>query len=294
MAQFNDPTSNIRNTRGVDKSSQVDKEDLISRKEKPREAPDSRKDFKDVLSKKGKKEEPSVTKGTKKEEGSKPSASIFELSGSKASAMPKEARKKGVSAIQSQLGEGETLTEEVTAGSQKAVASAEALPRNAFASVQGDLSDVNPLAGTQPQSKPIAGTEGTVKSEAPLKLTEIVDQIVERVYTLKTSGQTDTTITLKHPPLLEGVSIKLSAYDSAKGEFNISFTNLTIPAKNILEAHQNALQQTLDSRGFTVHIVTMSTVAETPIIKEGETAAGGREGERGDERDKQDRQQQQG
>jgi hypothetical protein len=111
------------------------------------------------------------------------------------------------------------------------------------------------------------------KSEAAnrvAQIQEIVDQIVDKIYTLKAGGKTDTTIELKNIPLFEGAKITVTSYDSASKEFNISFTNLSAQAQRILEQPDNmsALKQSLDSQGITVHMVMTTTQADTPIMAE--------------------------
>jgi hypothetical protein len=107
---------------------------------------------------------------------------------------------------------------------------------------------------------------GTIASPALIR--EVVNQIVQTAYTLKQEGRTDTVITLKHPPILENANITITAFDTAKGEFNIAFSNLTGPAKELLDQrlNQDSLQEALKDKGFIVHILTTTTLAEGPAI----------------------------
>lgn len=106
-----------------------------------------------------------------------------------------------------------------------------------------------------------------------IQLQQIVDQIVDKVYTLNTSRQTDTTVVLKGT-VFEGVKVTVSSYEAARGEINISFTNVINPeARRILDlsANLNALQQILDSKGVKVHMILVSPEKETPITLESQS-----------------------
>lgn len=114
-------------------------------------------------------------------------------------------------------------------------------------------------------------TERLSVSHAHIK--EMIDQIIAKLYTIETKGKTDTLITLKHPPLFAGSSVVITSFNTAKGEFNITFENLTQAAKAILDRieNQNALISALDQKGYTVHIITATTLAETQNLVEGKT-----------------------
>ena len=138
-----------------------------------------------------------------------------------------------------------------------------------FATEQPDLSYVNPMAAISTQSI----TETGMKVEKPVapvvNIQEIINQLVSKVEELKQDGRTETTITLKQPPMFAGTNIVVTAFDSAKGEFNISFENLTQAAKAVLDAKVNrdSLIQDLGERGYAIHIVTTTTLVEhAPII----------------------------
>jgi len=241
MTQFNDP---IRVPKSSGKSD-IEAESSIGRKEKPNRRPDSKKDFKEVYEKD--KKEGEVSKGkTKEAPGKQASGSIFDLSAQKgpapmASAMGKKMGKKV----------DEELSEAV-AGMQ---------PREGLAPERQDLVTTR--------------TEPTIEMTPARtqEMKDLVEQVAKTLTIVKAKGQTETIMTLKHPPLFEGAQLKMTAYESAKGEFNLTFTNLTQEAKNLLDAHQNGLHQTLDSRGFIVHIVVTSTVDEGPATFEGEPTA---------------------
>lgn len=96
---------------------------------------------------------------------------------------------------------------------------------------------------------------------------QIVDQIVNKIYVVKEDGRSDTTIVLKNPPLFEGVKITLSSYESARGQYNITFENLTQMAKNVLDfqANRDALKIALDDVGVVVQMFTTTTATDTKL-----------------------------
>lgn len=137
-----------------------------------------------------------------------------------------------------------------------------------FSTEQSDLSYVNPLAlNTQPVHDITLSTD---KPTLPVThIQDIIDQMVDKVVEMKDQGRTETTITLKHPPLFAGADLIVTAFDSAKGEFNLTFQNLTQAAKHILDMHANqqSLLLALEQKGYAVHIVTTTTLVENPIIE---------------------------
>jgi len=164
-----------------------------------------------------------------------------------------------------------------------------------FNTEQPDLSYVNPLAAITNQ--PIEGMQiKTEKPAAPVaNVQAIIDQLVEKVVEMKDAGRTDTVITLKNPPLFAGASIVVTAFDSAKGEFNLSFENLTQQAKSLLDLQSNrdSLIQALDQKGYGVHIVTTTTLIENrAIFTDAQQAQQERERQNPDQQRRQRQQQQ--
>lgn len=161
-----------------------------------------------------------------------------------------------------------------------------------FSREQVDLAAINPAAGTLPTA-PVAQTQKV--APPPIRaqeLQEVVDQIVSKLYTLSSEGKTDTLIQLKHPPLFEGSSVVIRSFDSAKGEFNITFENLTQAAKQMLDMqeNQNSLRLALEQKGYTVHILTATTLSETTQIVESQDD--GRERHENNDESSRERQQQ--
>lgn len=127
--------------------------------------------------------------------------------------------------------------------------------------------------GHQPAIAPIspilAQTQSaTTQSNATQQqaLTELIDKIVKSIQIIKQSGVTETVVTLRGP-ILDGAKLTLTGFDSAPKEFNISFSDLSAPAKDFLDRKltKDSLADTLQSEGYTIHIITTTTLAESSL-----------------------------
>lgn len=155
---------------------------------------------------------------------------------------------------------------------------------------QGDLSSFNPNTSgyVMGQAKAFDIEARTGSSEAPQaarSTQQIVDQILEKIYTIKLDGKTETVLTLKNPPQLIGAEIALTSYDHARGEFNIAIHNLTQAAEAYLEQNnvRLGLKQALEERGYTVHVVTTTSEPFKPTASTEATQS-----EQRDRRDQED------
>lgn len=165
-----------------------------------------------------------------------------------------------------------------------------------FPREQGDLAAVNPIAGLSPTPAALQ-TQGVQTTAQPVRaqeLQEVVDQIVSKLYTLSSKGKTDTLIKLQHPPLFAGSSVVITSFDSAKGEFNITFENLTQAAKQMMDMqeNQNSLKFALEQKGYVVHMITATTLAETTQLVEGQSPGRERQEEQGESSKEQQEQEQ--
>jgi hypothetical protein len=95
----------------------------------------------------------------------------------------------------------------------------------------------------------------------------LVNSLADKLFTMRAEGQTETILSLKNNPLLQDAVITLTEYDIAQGEFNISFSNLSNAARELLESakNQEMLKQSLGEKGFNVHIVTATHEREAPV-----------------------------
>jgi hypothetical protein len=113
------------------------------------------------------------------------------------------------------------------------------------------------------QTDKVQETQETAPSAT---IREIATQIVDRIQIMRKENETHTTITLRHPPILEGATITLTTSDHAKREFNIAFANLSPDAKLLLDRKlkEDSLTENLERKGIIVHMLTTST-QENPI-----------------------------
>ncbi len=143
-----------------------------------------------------------------------------------------------------------------------------------------DLTSINPLAAS---GKPTAtDVIQTKEPAAPIKshILEIVKAIIDKLSTVKAQGKTETIISIKqHSSLFRGANIVITSFDHAKGEFNIAFENLTQVAKNLLDRQENknSLKLALEQKGYTVHIITATTLNETMPLAEAQKSDRGEE-----------------
>lgn len=121
-------------------------------------------------------------------------------------------------------------------------------------------------------SLPILAADGSVSGNTEAAgpsqtIQDIVEQVVKNMQTIENQGKTDTVVTLQYPPLLKGANVVLTSFESAPKEFNIAFTNLEIQAKQFLDQRlsQDSLTMALENKGFVVHMITTTTLADMPI-----------------------------
>lgn len=137
---------------------------------------------------------------------------------------------------------------------------------------QPDITYVNPLAAVPtppPALQPII-SETKVERPQPVSATlqEICAQLVKQMYTIESKGKVDTVVILQYPPLFKDAKIVVSSFETAKGQFNISFENLTQAAQLVLDKEENRkmLIENLEKRGYNVQILTTTTTTEGPMI----------------------------
>ncbi len=146
---------------------------------------------------------------------------------------------------------------------------------NRYTSVeQPDLAEINPLGDrVQPTYiTPVTPIDASMVTEAAVVKTpqpmqsmqEVIDQIVEKVYTLKQAGDTETVVDLKGN--FAGSRLIVTESDSARGQFNITIDNLTGPNQALIEAHKAKIMDTLLESGVQVQRFTASTTLESARI----------------------------
>lgn len=140
---------------------------------------------------------------------------------------------------------------------------------------QPDLAEFNTLGNKQAPAfvPPVFAIDASmtvdsgaaVKTPQPLQSIQVViDQIVEKVYTLKQSGDTQVVVDLKGS--FAGSRLTVTESDSAKGQLNITIDNLTGPNQALVEAHKAKIMDTLLESGVQVHRFIASTTLESSRI----------------------------
>lgn len=140
-----------------------------------------------------------------------------------------------------------------------------------FSESQPDISYINP---NQTPVTPInlvanAKIEQTVPVTSPIH--DVVVELIDKLTIIQTKGQTDTVVTLNSPGLFKGAIVVMSEFDTANGQLNLSFENLTSQAKNVLDSLPNreALLNILSERGYMVQsFVTTTITLHQPIISQ--------------------------
>ncbi|MDB6081552.1 MAG: hypothetical protein JWO53_824 [Chlamydiia bacterium] len=103
-------------------------------------------------------------------------------------------------------------------------------------------------------------TPQEVRSPLPSTLVKLIDELVSQLKVMTKSDRTETSITLQNPPLLRGVSLVITEFQSAQKEFNLTFHNLTnVDARLLIESKQNqeGLALALAEKGYTLQMVTI-------------------------------------
>lgn len=159
---------------------------------------------------------------------------------------------------------------------------------NRFQSEQTDISVINPMVMPVNVDATLKQGEGAPAVKAPVPIHELVAQIVKELYTVEKVGHTDTIIILQNPPLFKDAHLVVTSFDTANKELNLSFENLTSPAKKLLDDNLSALKILLEDKGYVTHILTTSTLVEHQVMstetqtawyeREGESKGGGQEG----------------
>lgn len=165
---------------------------------------------------------------------------------------------------------------------------------SAYQEASSDIASVNPLAqvGVPVATVGDAPVEPTITgSSLPSDLQIVVEKLVKELYVVEQSGRSDTIVVLNNPPMFKDAQIVITSFNTATKEFNLSFENLTAPAKQLIDANLPALRIDLESKGFAnaVHIITTTTQVEHNVFAGGEGEGrerreGGRQGGRQQDR----------
>jgi hypothetical protein len=117
---------------------------------------------------------------------------------------------------------------------------------------------LNPIESVEPLNIPLKAVS-TLPS-----LQEVVDQIVEKVYTLKQAGDTQTVVDLGGN--FKGSRLTVTESESAHGQLNITIDNLTGPNQALIESNRNRLINDLLESGVQVQRFVASPAIESVRI----------------------------
>lgn len=124
---------------------------------------------------------------------------------------------------------------------------------------QPDLASMNPMWIATQQAVALANTEQTNTTPVQKTMQEIIEQITKEIYSMEVAGQKDTVVKL-NSDVFKDVRIVLSEFDSAKGQINIAFTNLTQAAERMIQMNKGALIDALRNDNIVVQQFQTSTV----------------------------------
>jgi hypothetical protein len=232
--------------------------DEVSNRERPDGAPKSNKDFSKIIDKGDKDEHDQSTLSDEEEEGGL-LGSIFELS--KKKILEKKEPDVNLYAMASSQAEKAAILENET--EKGAVEDALAKKNKSstsheFTEEQPDIAGVTSFTAAMKAASASASMTEAVKPNKNVQ--DIINQIVDNMNVSKAGDITNTTFRLKNIPMFENVDVTLTAYKMAPREFNLTISNLTQLAKNMLDMNLNPLLQGLEQKNIVLHMVTTTTV----------------------------------
>ena len=96
---------------------------------------------------------------------------------------------------------------------------------------------------------------------------QVISKVVEAIQVIEKSGLTETVVSLRYPPILEGATLTLSTNGDANKAFGIAFSSLTEAGKAFLDMRvtKDSLTHALEQQGFVVNSLTTTTLKEITI-----------------------------
>ncbi len=168
-----------------------------------------------------------------------------------------------------------------------------------YATAQSDISIINTNAPITPTNQINLNAGAKVEQTTPVNspIHDIVVELIDKLTIIQTKGQSDTVVTLNMPGVFKGTVVVISEFDTAHGQLNLSFENLTVQAKNFIDALPNreALLVALSEKGYVVQTIVATTQLEhRPIISDAaqpgkQQQKQGEEGSGGEDKPKQQR-----
>ncbi len=110
-----------------------------------------------------------------------------------------------------------------------------------------------------------AATPTAASSSSQKVLIQLIKTIVSTIHEAITPERRDLVVEIKNVPHFEGVSIQITEMNAARGEYNLTFFNLTNSiARSLVEAkiHQQILREALMEKGYALHMITIEPKLE--------------------------------
>jgi hypothetical protein len=100
----------------------------------------------------------------------------------------------------------------------------------------------------------ISSTAATAATASTAEIKPLADHISDKIVQISNSSSTESIITVKHPPMFEGIKVSIK---ESSGDVNLTFSNLNNQNKMVLDSlpNQNILRASMDIRGIPVHII---------------------------------------
>lgn len=133
------------------------------------------------------------------------------------------------------------------------------------------------LAGVPIETEAVKGSQSLNRPE----MMEMVEKMVEKITTMKSTGETSTEITLKTGGIFQGAKVVIKGFDHARGEFNLNFENLSPQAKTLIDLSSNRelLRSNLEEKGYIVHMINTNLDFEKTVEEQNLYARGDEKGD---------------
>jgi len=152
--------------------------------------------------------------------------------------------------------------EETLEGEKEARETVKSRERSDFA--RPDLQQEQALSESVASAEKAAGSVKASKAQMDLMMKMLAKAITQ----MKAEGKTETTISIKNIPLFADAKLTVTEFDTAKGEYNITFSELSAQAKQMLDNQQvkESMLRHLEERGYLVHIMITTTEKEETLL----------------------------
>jgi len=106
----------------------------------------------------------------------------------------------------------------------------------------------------------------TKQSKAQMDLMQKL--LAKAITQMKTDGKTETTISIKNIPLFANAKVTVTSFETARGEFNITFSELSNEAKQLLDNQlvKESMLRHLEEKGYMVHIMVTTTERDETLL----------------------------